>query len=722
MSSSAGPGEASTSASAVSLGKRTRSASPAGEEEGSSSKRNGNGHAQTNADASDSDDDDVGPMPVPESDDDAEAGPMPAGLGGSTAAATSKAALKKRKVLKYEKVYLDNLPSADRYYKSFMHRDVVSFVSVTRTDFVLTASVDGHLKFWKKKDPADSDASGSTSGVGIEFVKHYRAHLGPILALPVSADGTLAATISADGNALASGGQNVQGSIKVFDVENFDMINIISLDYRPSTACWVHPRKQARSLLAVAEEGSNVIRLYDGRGDGKAIMTVENVHRKGSAVQIIAYNEPYDTVVSSDDKGMVEYWSPREPFELPEIAGLWRYKSETDLYEFKKTKSLPNSLTFSPTGSHFITTSILSDRQIRIFSFLSGKLHRKYDETLSAIQELQQAGTTHATEDSSSAHHVISMKLDEMEFGRRLAVERELAERSVDSARRENAAWDETGNFILYPSLVGIKVVNIITNKVVRILGKDENHRFLNLALYQGQSTKKGLQTIAMAASENPLLNKAVLKDPTLFCTAFKRSRFYMFSKIEPDTKAERDVFNEKPTREEATIAAVSSAPKSIKLPTHATLHTTMGDIQLELYPNIAPKTVENFTGHARSTYYEGLIFHRVIKKFMVQTGDPLGDGTGGESIWGHNFEDEVDVKKYRFDRPYTLAMANAGPKTNGSQFFITTVPCTWLDGKHTIFGKATSGFEVIHKIENARVDKNDKPYDDIKIVSISIH
>lgn len=122
----------------------------------------------------------------------------------------------------------------------------------------------------------------------LRFVKHYRAHLAPILALPVSADGTLAATISADGNALSGGGANVQGSIKVFDVENFDMINIISLEYRPSTACWIHPRKQARSLLAVAEEGSNVIRMYDGRGDGKPVMIAENVHRKGSAVQIIA--------------------------------------------------------------------------------------------------------------------------------------------------------------------------------------------------------------------------------------------------------------------------------------------------------------------------------------------------------------------------------------------------------------------------------------------------
>lgn len=151
------------------------------------------------------------------------------------------------------------------------------------------------------------------------------------------------------------------------------------------------------------------------------------------------------------------------------------------------------------------------------------------------------------------------------------------------------------------------------------------------------------------------------------------------------DTKTERDVFNERPTREEATIASVSAttAGKQQKLARAATLHTTMGDIQLELYPDAAPKAVENFVGHARSSYYEGVIFHRVIKKFMIQTGDPLGDGTGGESIWGKSFEDEFD-KSLKHDRPYMLSMANAGPKTNGSQFFITTVPCPWLDNKHT--------------------------------------
>lgn len=93
----------------------------------------------------------------------------------------------------------------------------------------------------------------------------------------------------------------------------------------------------------------------------------------------------------------------------------------------------------------------------------------------------------------------------------------------------------------------------------------------------------------------------------------------------------------------------------------------------------------------------------------MLQTGDPLGDGTGGESLWGKNFEDEF-VKELKHDRPYTLSMANAGKNTNGSQFFITTVPTPWLDGKHTVFGRVTAGLDVIHKIENTRVDKTDKP------------
>jgi peptidylprolyl isomerase domain and WD repeat-containing protein 1 len=100
---------------------------------------------------------------------------------------------------------------------------------------------------------------------------------------------------------------------------------------------------------------------------------------------------------------------------------------------------------------------------------------------------------------------------------------------------------------------------------------------------------------------------------------------------------------------------------------------------------------MENFLGHCQSGYYDNVLFHRVIAGFMIQTGDPLGDGTGGESIWGNEFDDEI-LSQLRHDRPFTVSMANAGPNTNGSQFFITTVATPWLDGKHTVFGRVVKG------------------------------
>ena len=151
-----------------------------------------------------------------------------------------------------------------------------------------------------------------------------------------------------------------------------------------------------------------------------------------------------------------------------------------------------------------------------------------------------------------------------------------------------------------------------------------------------------------------------------------------------------------------------------------AVIHTTMGDMTVRLFPDECPKTVENWCTHAENDYYNGIIFHRVIKNFMLQTGDPLGDGTGGTSIWGREFEDEFH-RSLRHDRPFILSMANAGPNTNGSQFFITTVPTPWLDNKHTVFGRVIKGMDVVQMIENAKTDKEDKPYDDISIVNIRV-
>ena len=142
---------------------------------------------------------------------------------------------------------------------------------------------------------------------------------------------------------------------------------------------------------------------------------------------------------------------------------------------------------------------------------------------------------------------------------------------------------------------------------------------------------------------------------------------------------------------------------------------TNLGNIEITLKPDVAPKTCENFLGLVAKGYYDGLIFHRVIKNFMIQGGDPTGTGAGGESIWGKPFGDEckADVK---FDKLGLLAMANRGPNTNGSQFFITTALTPWLNMRHTIFGEVTTGYEVVKKMETSPTAPGDRPIEPIKI------
>lgn len=153
---------------------------------------------------------------------------------------------------------------------------------------------------------------------------------------------------------------------------------------------------------------------------------------------------------------------------------------------------------------------------------------------------------------------------------------------------------------------------------------------------------------------------------------------------------------------------------------TVAVFKTNMGTFEAELYPDKAPKAVENFTGHAEKGYYKGVIFHRVIPNFMIQGGDPSGTGRGGQSIWGRPFEDEVNTGLV-FDTPGILAMANAGPNTNGSQFFITVAPTPWLNGHHTIFGKIISGMDVVNSISTVQRNAQDRPLKDVVIEDITV-
>jgi cyclophilin family peptidyl-prolyl cis-trans isomerase len=150
---------------------------------------------------------------------------------------------------------------------------------------------------------------------------------------------------------------------------------------------------------------------------------------------------------------------------------------------------------------------------------------------------------------------------------------------------------------------------------------------------------------------------------------------------------------------------------------TQATMHTNHGPIELELFDGEAPKTVDNFLKLSRDGYYNGLIFHRVIKDFMIQGGCPQGTGTGGP---GYEFEDEINEHKIVRG---ALAMANRGPDTNGSQFFIvTTDAAPWLDGKHTVFGEVRAGMEAVDSIEGTETAAQDRPVEDAVIERVEVH
>uniref|UniRef100_A0A915AK08 peptidylprolyl isomerase n=1 Tax=Parascaris univalens TaxID=6257 RepID=A0A915AK08_PARUN len=599
----------------------------------------------------------------------------------------------KFKAVPFEATYLRAIPCALQYEKSFMHRDTISHVIATQTDFIITASVDGHLKFWKKKHAE-----------GIEFVKHFRCHLYSFAHIAINHNGTLMVTVCTQDK-----------SLKIFDVPNFDMISMFKLTFAPKTAAWIHQGNDVVQALAVSDAESGKILIYDGKGDNSPIHVVEKLHSK--PVKVIEYNAVLDCAISIDVDGMLEYWSgPKRDYQFPSNIA-WKYKTDTDLYEFLKLKSAPRCLVIAPNGQLF--AAVGTDRRIRVFNFSSGKLMKTIDETLQSY--LEQAKLNK------------NFGLQNMEWNRRVALEREL-DRDENTFQHMSVCFDETSNFLIYPTPVGIKVINLYSDDTVREVGKMENMRFLGVSLCRAiPDVKERLQgaaaTVETEAADNPNLKRSE-PDPMIVACAYKKNRFYLFTNSEPFSVDEsdnadgagmgRDVFNEKPTKEDIITAVEQDLPES-RITEHAIIHTTFGDIHVKLFPHECPKAVENFCTHSRRGYYNGLTFHRVIKGFMIQTGDPTGKGTGGQSIWGDDFEDEFHPR-LKHDKPYMVSMANAGPNTNGSQFFITVIPADWLDGKNTLFGQVTEGFNVVQQISQVSTyEKSGRPKQEISILSITL-
>eukprot|EP00919_Chromeraceae_sp_WS-2016_P069684 GHVR01165249.1.p1 GENE.GHVR01165249.1~~GHVR01165249.1.p1 ORF type:complete len:537 (+),score=138.59 GHVR01165249.1:31-1611(+) len=484
---------------------------------------------------------------------------------------------------------------------------------------------------------------------------------------------------------------------------------------------------QQLSSVALSDRNSNEIHILDPLNDTPSIYIFKG-HTHTSCVCTMCFLPSIQSILSADDSGGLEVWTvggataqmdgetaPIGVMPSPSIHDVrFSSKVETDLFELQKHTTCALNISVSPRGDLFAV--LCRDQFVRVFRTSTCKLIRKYDESVEMYQS------------SQSDPHMSSLHLDSLDFGRRIASEKELR-RESNINRLQTCVFDNSGRLIIIPTLIGIKVLSIESNQLLRVIGKGElGERLLCISLYQGLSKKRRIHAGALnceaAVTEN---------EPILFCTSMSKQRFFLFTRKEPEdththththtsSMTDRDVLNEKPPVSEtsAAISAVHASSVRSKDVREATIHTTMGDIVVRLYNKECPKTVENFCEHARNGYYDNCRFHRVIKGFMIQTGDPQGDGTGGESIWGGEFEDEFH-KSLKHDRPYTLSMANAGPNTNGSQFFITTVPCSWLDGKHTVFGRATAGVDTILAIENVRVNSDDAPYKDIKILAIKI-
>lgn len=316
-----------------------------------------------------------------------------------------------------------------------------------------------------------------------------RAHSGQVESLTVSADGLWAATVGADSSA------------KVFDVLNFDMVLMLRLDFKPSCCEFIFSSGESEQKLAIADANSGAIRIFDAALGDKTPLATLDLHK--SSVVAMRHCNQLSTVFSFDSSGIAEVWSSKreDDFTFPLDRLAFEYKLETDLFALAKEKARPWSIEVSPSGELMAVRS--SDCKIRVFRTKTCKLKCVFDESPQAAQEVQRTGGE-------------SFQLDEVEFGRRMANERELL-RSQDFPS-QNCAFDESGNFLLVPTLLGIKVINLPDHRVSRVLGtKESGLRFLRIASFQGAAKKDKRMRGAKSDA------KAPEKDPTLLCCAYKK-------------------------------------------------------------------------------------------------------------------------------------------------------------------------------------------------------
>jgi peptidylprolyl isomerase domain and WD repeat-containing protein 1 len=608
---------------------------------------------------------------------------------------------------------LIDIPTSSHYSISYMHKQTVTHVtSSPRHGYVLTASSDGVVKFWKRTAavPPSSGNTGSSSASNnnkektsryLEFVKSYSSHSKPITCLSTSLpNGDSAVSIGYD------------DVIKFYDVPTFDVSGMIRTSYRLGRNAVLLEKEDLYLLVCVRagtsyEEkedegptpekktvGAGSILLFSGTSLSSEPIRIISYH--ASPITALAYSSS-SWVISADVSGVLEVWSvdnnrdnhnalsssgqAQQQQQQQQQISPFESKFDTDLYALMKKKTYAIDITAS--SSHF--AAYCSDRKIRLFHIQNQcKMVCIYDERLAVYDNLLSSNTKKS-----------AMGMDAIEYGKRAALEREMEDAHLLSGgvvtnpttkksysavtstsegsyhQSLHCTFDSSGQYLLIPTIVGIKIIHIQTHKVVSTIGKGDasSLRFLHLCHCPGDAKiDQQMQLARMGGSSAAITHGSENERPNdslLVTLAYGKRRFYAFSHYDPVANSttneeeqnmmvlSRDILNEAPDASDLLQAAHMGgrgmggehhldAPINHTTVTKAILRTTHGDISIKLFPKETPRTIENFVGHAQSGYYDNVIFHRIIPGFMVQTGDPLGDGTGGESIWGGEFEDEI--------------------------------------------------------------------------------
>jgi peptidylprolyl isomerase domain and WD repeat-containing protein 1 len=524
---------------------------------------------------------------------------------------------------------LEEIPTSAHYHVSFMHRATVSHVlSSGRHGYIVTACEDGIVKFWKRissEPPEEQTTSKEAPTPCLEFVKSFTAHIGPVLSLCLDPTEDTVASIGSD------------GLIKIYDVSTFDATAMVKTDLSFGRAACFLQDASKDSLLAISSDSGGSICIFSTT----TLQQIQTLSFHSKPVTCLAYNQQHKCCVSADEQGILEIWDCTSGAQKGQAVGAtcskannqfaYESKMSTDLYKLAKKKTFARSIAMS--NNYFVVYA--ADHKVHVYQLSTGKIQVRYDERLEVYAA--KGGATYG--------------MDSLEFGKRAATERELGEQPK-LPTSQLVQMDPSEQYLLVSTMVGIKVIEWKKNKVLKIIGRADASqlRFLSFCLSLGDAKLNQQMQLARGASTSIAMDdRKVANDALIVVLAYNQRRFYVFSQIDPLKDNEntedvsRDVWNEAPTAQDQLLASGANIVRGVTQAasfTKTILRTTMGDIHIKLFPEVT-KTIENFCGHARAGYYDNVIFHRIIQGFMLQTGDPLGDGTGGESIWGGEFEDE---------------------------------------------------------------------------------